>query len=200
MLGLWQQPPNWSLSFMSPPNHSLYKVIFIKGDAALILPLEWCPDTMDWHAGSFVTFLLLPFQSCLGRLFMFFFQIHYFFSDSMLSQVYVFLRDFFFSGILSLFSSFKTNSFFFFCKLIYFNWRLISLQYCGGFCRTFTRISHGCACVTHPEFPSHLPPHPIPQGFSYCFKSIEANSSGLVCSRWKCYPSTFQDSIFYTLS
>lgn len=92
MLGLWQQPPNWSLSFMSPPNHSLYKVIFIKwrGDTALILLLEWCPDTMDWRVGSFVTFLLLSFQSCLSRLFMFFFQIHYFFSDSMLSQVSAF--------------------------------------------------------------------------------------------------------------
>ena len=27
-----------------------------------------------------------------------------------------------------------------------------------------TWISHGCTCVPHPEPPSHLPPHPIPQG------------------------------------
>ena len=46
---------------------------------------------------------------------------------------------------------------------INFNWRLITLQYCGGFCHTFTWISHGCTCVPHPESPSHLPPHPIPQ-------------------------------------
>ena len=45
---------------------------------------------------------------------------------------------------------------------IYFNWRLITLQHCGGFCHTW--ISHGCTCVPHPEPPSHLPPHPIPQG------------------------------------
>ena len=45
-----------------------------------------------------------------------------------------------------------------------FNWRLITLQYCGGFCHTFTWISHGCTCVRHPEPSSHLPPHPIPQG------------------------------------
>ena len=38
-----------------------------------------------------------------------------------------------------------------------FNWRLITLQYCSGFCHTLT-------CVPHPEPPSHLPPHPIPQG------------------------------------
>ena len=47
---------------------------------------------------------------------------------------------------------------------IYFNWRLITLQYCGGFCHTFTRISHGCTCVSHLETPSHLLPHPITLG------------------------------------
>ena len=42
-------------------------------------------------------------------------------------------------------------------KLIYyFNWRLITLQYCGVFCHTLTWISL--------EPPSHLPPHPIPLG------------------------------------
>ena len=45
-----------------------------------------------------------------------------------------------------------------------FNWRLITLQYCDGFCHTFTWISHGCTFVPHSEPPSHLPPHPIPQG------------------------------------
>jgi len=48
-------------------------------------------------------------------------------------------------------------------KKFYFNWRLITLQYCGGFCHTFTWISHGCTCVPHPDSPSHLPPHPNPQ-------------------------------------
>ena len=51
------------------------------------------------------------------------------------------------------------NYFFF-----HFNWRLITLQYCGGFCHTFTWIRHGCTCVPHPEPPPHLPPHPITQG------------------------------------
>jgi len=49
-----------------------------------------------------------------------------------------------------------------FFKIIYFNWRLITLQYCSGFCHTLTWISNGCTCVHHPEPPSHLPPHPIP--------------------------------------
>ena len=34
-----------------------------------------------------------------------------------------------------------------FFKLIYFNWRLIILQYCSGFSHTLTWISHGCTCV-----------------------------------------------------
>ena len=29
-------------------------------------------------------------------------------------------------------------SIFLFFKFIYFTWRLITLQYCGGFCHTFT--------------------------------------------------------------
>ena len=47
--------------------------------------------------------------------------------------------------------------------LFFFNWRLITLQYCSGFCHTLTWISHGCTCVPHPEAPSHLPPHSILQ-------------------------------------
>ena len=51
---------------------------------------------------------------------------------------------------------FIKNENFFFFKFIYFNWRLITLQYCSGFCHTLTWISHGCTCVPHPE-PSSLP-------------------------------------------
>ena len=56
------------------------------------------------------------------------------------------------------------HSLFFFNLCIYFNWRLITLQYCSGFCHTLTWICHGCTCVPHPEPLSHLPPHPIPLG------------------------------------
>ena len=47
----------------------------------------------------------------------------------------------------------------FFLFLIYFSWRLITLQYCDGFCHVSMWISHGCTCVPHPEPPSH---HPLP--------------------------------------
>ena len=54
--------------------------------------------------------------------------------------------------------------FFFKKQLIYFNWSLITLHYCSGFCHTLTWINHEYTCVPHPEPPSHLPPHPISQG------------------------------------
>ena len=55
---------------------------------------------------------------------------------------------------------------FFPCPFIYlFNWRLITLQYCGGFYHTLTWISHGCTCVPHPESPP-TPSHP--SGSSQC--------------------------------
>ena len=50
------------------------------------------------------------------------------------------------------------------CIFFFFNWRLITLQYCSCFCYILTWISHGCTCVLHPEPLSHLPPHPIPLG------------------------------------
>ena len=48
-------------------------------------------------------------------------------------------------------------SFFF----ILISWRLITLQYCSGFCHTLTWISLGYTCIPHPDPPSHLPLHTI---------------------------------------
>ena len=57
---------------------------------------------------------------------------------------------------------------FFVFVFIYFNWGLITLQYCSGFCHTLTWISHGCTCVPHPEprLPFLSPSHP--SGSSQC--------------------------------
>ena len=48
--------------------------------------------------------------------------------------------------------------------IFFISWRLITLQYCSGFCHTLTWISHGYTCIPHPNPPSHLPLHPIPLG------------------------------------
>ena len=72
-----------------------------------------------------------------------------------------------------------------FLKFIYFNWRLIAFQYCGGFCHTLTWISHRCTCAPCPEPLYHLLPHPIPLGFpsapalSALFHALNLNWSSI---------------------
>ena len=48
--------------------------------------------------------------------------------------------------------------------ILFISWRLITLQYCSGFCHILTWISHGFTCIPHPDPPSHLPLHSIPLG------------------------------------
>ena len=43
---------------------------------------------------------------------------------------------------------------FFFNFYFFISWRLITLQYCSGFCRTLKWLSHGFTCVPHPDPPS----------------------------------------------
>ena len=69
---------------------------------------------------------------------------------------------------------------FFFFSFIFISWRLITLQYCSGFCHTLTWISHGFTCVPHPDPPSHLRPHPIPLGLP----SAPALSTCLMHPTW----------------
>ena len=56
------------------------------------------------------------------------------------------------------------SAFFFFFSFIFISWRLITLQYCSGFCHTLIWISHGFTYIPHPDPPSHLPLYPIPLG------------------------------------
>ena len=47
----------------------------------------------------------------------------------------------------------------FFFLIFIFYWRLITLQYCSGFCHTLTWISHGCTCVPSSWTPlAHISP------------------------------------------
>ena len=57
------------------------------------------------------------------------------------------------------------GGFFFFFLIIYFNWRIITSQYCHGFCHTSTWISHRCTYVPPIlNAPPKFPPYPIPLG------------------------------------
>ena len=64
--------------------------------------------------------------------------------------------------------------------LIFISWRLITLQYCSGFCHTLTGISHGFTCIPHPDPPSHLPLYLIPLGLP----SAPAPSACLMHPTW----------------
>ena len=52
--------------------------------------------------------------------------------------------------------------------IIYFNWRLITLQYCSGFHHTLTWISHGCTCVPLSQTLLPSPSACHPSGLSQC--------------------------------
>ena len=69
---------------------------------------------------------------------------------------------------------------FFLFSIYFISWRLITLQYCSGFCHTLTWISHGFTCVPHPNPLSCLPPHPIPLGLP----SAPALSTCLMPPTW----------------
>ena len=51
-----------------------------------------------------------------------------------------------------------------FIFFFFISWRLITLQYCSGFCHTLIWISHGYTYIPHPDPLSHLPLHPVPLG------------------------------------
>ena len=82
----------------------------------------------------------------------------------------------------------------FFFSFIFISWRLITLQYCSGFCHTLTWISHGFTCVPHPDPPSSLPLHPIPLGVP----SAPAPSTCLMHPTWA--GDLFCRQILYQLS
>ena len=78
------------------------------------------------------------------------------------------------------FSSLNQTWFSFFFSFIFISWRLITLQYCSGFCHALTWISHGFTCVPHPDPPSRLPLSLIPLGLP----SAPAPSTCLMHPTW----------------
>ena len=77
-------------------------------------------------------------------------------------------------------SCFFLNLILFIFPFIFIGWRLITLQYCSGFCHTLTWISHGFTCIPHPDPSSHLPPHLVPLGLP----SAPALSTSLKNPNW----------------
>ena len=103
----------------------------------------------------------------------------------------------------------------FFSSFIFISWRLITLQYCSGFCHTLTWISHGFTCIPHPDPPSTslstrflwvFPVHQawalvlcIHPGLVICFTIDNINVSMLFSWNIPPLPSpTESKSLFYT--
>ena len=62
---------------------------------------------------------------------------------------------------------------FLFKRLIHFNRRIITLQYCDGFCPASTWISHKCTCIPQSWNPLPHSSRPYPSDFS--------QSTGFLC-------------------
>ena len=67
--------------------------------------------------------------------------------------------------------------------IFFISWRLITLQYCSGFCHTLTWISHGYTCIPHPDPPSHHPLHRIPL-ITNLFRRFYISSNRFGCLCW----------------
>ena len=79
-------------------------------------------------------------------------------------EAHVHIRHVIKKHVKSLAGKVKVEISFFSFSFIFISWRLITLQYCSGFCHTLTWISHGVTCIPHPDPLSHLPLHLIPLG------------------------------------
>ena len=78
-----------------------------------------------------------------------FFIIHFFIPDNHYSEVcFISSKQSYLSFLLFIVCKvYLTLSYFFF----FISWRVITLQYCSGFCHTLKWISHGFTCVPHPD-------------------------------------------------
>ena len=102
----------------------------------------------------------------MGHVFLFFQLSNYFWLLNIVDDILVDIMDYIiFLWRLLIFIEKEST---FFIIFIYFNWRLITLQYCSGFCHTLTWISHGCTCVPHPELPLPVSCPYHPSGLSQC--------------------------------
>jgi len=84
--------------------------------------------------------------------------------------------------------------FFFYFKCIYFNWRIITLQYCDGFCHTAAWNGHKHTRDPPSWTPLPLPSPPCPSGLSQtigcpasCIKLALAIYLHMIMYMFQCY-------------
>ena len=82
-----------------------------------------------------------------------------------------------------------------FFPFIFISWRIITLQYCSGFCHTLTWISRGFTYVPHPALPPlPSPSHPSessqftsPEQLSHASNLGWSSVSRLIVYLFQCY-------------
>ena len=80
----------------------------------------------------------------------------------------------------------------FFFPFIFISWKLVTLQYCSGFCHTLTWISHGFTSIPHPE----PPPPSHPSGSSRRRKIPAMNFSFQFKTGWRTFCFNFLGEVF----
>ena len=145
-------PKYWSFSFSISPSNDYSGLISFRIDWLNFLAVQENLKSLPqhhsskasilWHSAFFILQVSNPYTTTAKNIAL----SRWTFVGKVISPLFIFFLSF--------------------LQLIYFNWRLIILQYCSLFCDTLTWISHGYTCIPHPEPPSHLLPHPIPQGHS----------------------------------
>ena len=133
-------PKYWSFSFSISPSKAYWGLILFRIDWFDLLAVQGTLKSLFrhhnlkasilWHLAYFMVQLSHPYMTT---------------GKTIALTIWTFV-----SKLMSLL--------FFFFSFIYVSWRLITLQYCSGFCHTLTWISHGFTCVPHP----HPPPTSLP--------------------------------------
>ena len=136
----------------------------------LPLPLEWLPGDLEMQSTFYISVIVTIYMNSGG-------YVGSIYKHSPLQR-----RDYEFSmGVSSEGTNFPNQmklipsdqapsscltSYCLRTLLLFFfiSWRLITFQYCSGFCHTLTWISHGFTCIPHPDPPSHLPLYLLPLG------------------------------------
>ena len=117
----------------------------------------WAVITLNHHLTLAKLFTCHPFIFFLIQ-FVYFFKIFIIIYSILYLSFFSLLNHFMWVAISSSRGSSQARDQ---TQFVYFNWRLITLQYCGSFCHALTWISHRCTCV----FPVLNPPStsfPIP--------------------------------------
>ena len=160
-------PKHWTCSFSPSPSNECTSLVSFRIDWFDLLAVQETLKSLLQHHSLKASFLHCSV----------FFIVHFWHPYmttvknialtiwNLLDKVMSLLFNVLFRFVIDLLQRNKCLCFlFFFSPCNFIHWRLITLQYCSGFCHTLTWISHGFTCIPHPDPPSCLPLYLLPLG------------------------------------